>query len=256
MSSGMSWRKVWLREKDNFRQTGISGMGIQRFAAGSGKSKTEKQIFTLVLSSGGKKMKKIGFFLFLLGCSASLMAAYQYNTTGNQLYLTFDSSTTLSFDLSRSGKTNDHENFIDRGEGVADYGWYNLDTGSTGSLANGEAVTFGEDDRIGLYLKDNNGEVFTTTKSVEIAELGRDITWGKSDEVDGSVALYGGNKGSNGSHEYYVFKVSTANANGAAPSGQPLPGIIATLLVGGGTLGYLKLRKKLYASKSDPVQSA
>ena len=180
----------------------------------------------------------------------SAMAAYQYKTTGNQGWLTFDSDTTLAFDLGRSGKDKDHENFIDRGQGVADYGWYNLDTGATGSFQNGLSATFSENDRIGLYVKDANGKVYTSTKSVNNSNLGNDIVWGKSDVVDGGLSIYGGNKGSNGTHEYYVFQVSTANnTNGKTPSGQPLPGIIATLVVGGGTVLYLKKRKKLYASK-------
>ena len=198
-------------------------------------------------------MKKILLLLFLISGSVSLMAAYQYNTKGNQLWLTFDSSTTVAFDVSRSGKTNDHENFIDRGEGIADYGWYNLETGTTGSFLNGASATFSTTDRVGLYVKDANGNVYTSTKPGKQGDipssLGDDILWGKSNEVDGSIALYGGNKGSNGSHEYYVFKVNTANTNNKAPSGQPLPGIIATLVLGGGTLVYLKKRKKLYESK-------
>ena len=145
---------------------------------------------------------------------------------------------------------NDHENFIDRGQGVADYGWYNLDTHEHGSFANGASATFDSTDRIGLYVKDNEGNVYRSTKSGGEPELGTDLIWGKSSEIDGNIALYGGNKGSNGSHEYYVFKVSTANANNSkAPSGQPLPGIIATLLLGGGTVLYLKKRKKLMADK-------
>ena len=194
-------------------------------------------------------MKKMFLLLFLLCGMSSLMAAYQYNIKGNQGWLTFDSATTVSFDLSRSGKDNDHENFIDRGEGIADYGWYNMDTGATGSFLNGSSATFSESDRIGFYIKDNQGQVFTSTKSVEIAALGNDIVWGKSSVVDGALAVYGGNKGSNGTHEYYVFQVSTANANGKTPSGQPLPGIIATLVIGGGTVVYLKKRKKLVAEK-------
>ena len=76
-----------------------------------------------------------------------------------------------------------------------------------------------------------------------------DDIWGKAKIVDGNLQLGGGNMGSNGTHEFYVFKVNTANASGKTPSGQPLPGIIATLIVGGGSLLYLKKRKKLYASK-------
>ena len=195
-------------------------------------------------------MKKVFFVPVFLCLAISAMAAYQYKTKGNQGWLTFDSDTTLAFDLGRSGKDKDHENFIDRGQGVADYGWYNLDTGATGSFQNGLSATFSENDRIGLYVKDAEGQIFTTTKSTKNANLGNNVVWGKSSLVDGALALYGGNNGSNGTHEYYVFQVSTANnTNGKTPSGQPLPGIIATLVVGGGTVLYLKKRKKLYASK-------
>ena len=194
-------------------------------------------------------MKRILLLAFFFGCTLSLMAAYQYNTSGNQGWLTFDSSTTVSFDLSRSGKDNDHENFIDRGEGIADYGWYNLENGETGSFANGASATFSENDRVGFYVKDNEGNIYTSTKTVTNSNLGSDLIWGKSSMVDGAIALYGGDKGSNGTHEYYVFSVNTANANNKTPSGQPLPGIIATLVVGGGALVYLKKRKKLNESK-------
>lgn len=192
-------------------------------------------------------MKKHILIALLLGIMPfSAMAAYQYETKGNQGWLTFDSETTVAFDLTRSGKDKNHENFIDRGEGVADYGWYNLDTGASGSFSNGLAATFTENDRIGLYVTDNQGNTFLSTKPRSPFE---DDTWGKAKIVDGNLQLGGGNMGSNGTHEFYVFKVNTANASGKTPSGQPLPGIIATLLVGGGALVYLKKRKKLLASK-------
>ena len=191
-------------------------------------------------------MKKV--FLASVVCSFALsaMAAYQYESKGNQGWLTFDSTTTLAFDLERSGKDKDHENFIDRGQGIADYGWYNLDTGATGSFNNGLNATFNKNDRIGLYVTDNNGNTYLSTKPRSPFE---DDTWGKAKIVDGNLQLGGGNMGSNGTHEFYVFKVNTANASGKTPSGQPLPGIIATLVVGGWTLLYLKKRKKLYNSK-------
>ena len=63
------------------------------------------------------------------------------------------------------------------------------------------------------------------------------------------LGVGGGNMGSNGTKEFYVFKINSANASGQTPSGQPLPGIVATLLLGGGTLVYLKKRNKLLASK-------
>lgn len=188
--------------------------------------------------------------IIAFAAALSLEAAYQYSGKGNEVYLTFTSETTVALDVSRSGKDKDHENFIDRGEGIADYGWYNLDNNKEfGSLANGATATFDENDRIGLYVKDADGNIFRSTKRGGEPGVGTHLIWGKANEIDGSIALYGGNKGSNGTHEYYVFKVNNANANGKTPSGQPLPGIIATLVVGGGAIAYLKKRKKLIASK-------
>ena len=191
-------------------------------------------------------MKKIIFVSMLMSMAISVMAAWQYEAKGNQGWLTFDSETTIAFDLGRSGKDKDHVNFIDRGEGIADYGWYNLETGESGSFNNGLSATFSADDRIGLYVTDNTGNTYLSTKPR--APFEEDI-WGKARVVDGNLFLGGGNMGSNGTHEFYVFKVNNSNASSKTPSGQPLPGIIATLVVGGGTLAYLKKRKKLYAAK-------
>lgn len=179
--------------------------------------------------------------LFLSFLSIVLCGAYQYNTKGNQSWLTFDTSTSLYFDVDRSGKDKDHENFIDKGEGIADWGWYNLNTNESGSFKNGEEFVFTENDKIALWVKDNEGKIYSSTNNVP------DFIWGKSDTNDGVFKIYGGNKGSNGTHEYYVFKVTTAPSNNNTPSGQPLPGIIATLIIGGGGLVYLKNRKKLLA---------
>ena len=201
----------------------------------------------LYRKSQGSIMKKQILIALLLGIMPfSAMAAYQYETKGNQGWLTFDSETTVAFDLVRSGKDKDQNNFIDRGEGIVDFGWYNLDTGATGSFDKGLSTTFTENDRIGLYVTDNQGNTFLSTKPRSPFE---DDLWGKVRIIDGNLHLAGGNFGSNGTHEYYVFKVNNANTSGKTPSGQPLPGIIATLLVGGGTLIYLKKRKKLLASK-------
>ena len=182
----------------------------------------------------------ISFIILFIGMSA--MAAYQYNTKGNQGWLTFDSTTTVGFELGRSGKDNDHENFIDRGNGVTDYGWYNLDTGASGSFTNGVTATFTESDRIGLYVTDNTGKTYLSTKSTSLFE---DSIWGKSKLVDGGITIGGGNMGSNGTHEYYVFKVTTSPGNGNnTPNGQPLPGIIYTLMTGLLFLVYIYIKRK------------
>jgi hypothetical protein len=188
-------------------------------------------------------MKYIFLFLFLF-INFSLFAAYQYNVKGNQGWLTFDSNTTVSFDLGTTGKDKDHVNFIDRGEGIADYGWYNIETGETGSFNNGLTATFKETDKIGLYVTDNKGKTYLSTKPKNNYSFENDI-WGKSKLINDSIYIAGGNFGSNGTHEYFVFKIHTANPHNNTPNGQPLPGIFATLIVGGIIIWYLKNRKKL-----------
>lgn len=183
---------------------------------------------------------------YILICIISLItlnifAAYQYETKGNQGWLTFDSDTILSVEIGTSGKDKNHENFIDRGNGIVDYGWYNMDTGEYGSFDNGLTATFNKDNKIGLYVTDNQGNTYLSTKPQKPFE---DDIWGKSKLVDGSLTIGGGNMGSNGTHEYYVFKVNAVPSNNT-PTGQPLPGIIATLIVGGGGIWYLRNRKRM-----------
>ena len=195
--------------------------------------------------------KKVFLSAAVVACSVPAIAAFQYESQGNEGWLTFDGETTLAFDLgieSRKDKDNGQNNYIDEGGGVADYGWYNLNDDSFGSFNDGLSATFNEDDKIGFWVKDNEGNVFVSTRLK--GEAPDYVSFGKSREYESGFSVYGGNFGSNGTQEFYVFKVNTANSNNQnTPSGQPLPGIVATLIVGGGTVLYLKKRKKLYADK-------
>jgi hypothetical protein len=186
-------------------------------------------------------MKQLLFFICFY--VFSLTAAYQYNFKGNQGWLTFDSETTVSFEVSRSGKDKEHENFIDKGNGISDFGWYKLETGDSGSFK-GASFTFTEKDKIGLYVTDSSGNTYLSTKPNKNYPFENDI-WGKSKLVEGYLSIGGGNFGSNGTHEYYVFKINVENKNTNQPTGQPLPGIIATLIIGIGSLFYIKKRKEL-----------
>lgn len=183
---------------------------------------------------------------------SNAMGAYQYNWKGNQGWLTFDGTTTIASDLTVDGRKEepgDNDNYIDEGGNFNDYGWYNLDTGTYGSFNNGTAVTFTGEDRIGLWVKDNAGDVYLSTKPDNSAP--DNVFWGKTQAISGGYSVAGGNFGSNGTQEYYIFKVNYDNASssGDAPNGQPLPGIAATLLVGGGALIYLKKRRRNLQAK-------
>ena len=199
-------------------------------------------------------MKKLFLLFLMFGAALSAMSAYQYNVEGNQGYLSFDGETTVAFDLtleSRKDKDNGQDNYIDRGQGYADFGWYDLDDpGKRGSFKNGASASFTEKDRIGFWVKDNAGNIYTSTKPDKDAP--DNVIWGKSREIDGGFSVAGGDFGSNGTQEYYTFKINTANSgNAPAPSGQPLPGIIAVLAVGGIALGAGKfyLKKRAEAKK-------
>ena len=196
-------------------------------------------------------LKSFSASIVLFCAIFSLKAAYQYNIKGNQGWLSFDGKTTVAFDLTRESqknKDNGQDNYIDRGGDYKDYGWYNLDTGAHGSFKDGQAATFNENDRIGLWVKDNAGDVYASTKPEKNAP--DNILWGKSRIFDDSFAVAGGNFGSNGTQEYYVFKVSTANTSNNPPTGQPLPGIIAVLALGGAALGV----KKWQSNKKNKVK--
>ena len=188
----------------------------------------------------------------LVICAAmSVMAAYQYNVKGNQGWLSFDGATTVSFDVvreSQKDKDNGQENYIDRGQGINDYGWYNIETGASGSLKDGATASFSESDKIGFWVKDEKGNVYTSTKPSRKSP--DNVIWGKSRAVEGGFSVAGGNFGSNGTQEYYVFKVNAnAASNGKAPSGQPLPGILAVLAVGGAAWGLKKAYDRKKAQK-------
>ena len=110
------------------------------------------------------------------------------------------------------------------------------------------SASFTENDRIGFWVKDNVGDVYVSIMPEKDAAA--NIIWGKSREIDGGFSVAGGNFGSNGTQEYYVFKVNTANTNGGkTPSGQPLPGIIAVLAAGGIAFGV----SKLYRNKKNRI---
>ena len=125
-----------------------------------------------------------------------------------------------------------------------------------GDMKTGTLGEFNPGDKIVLWLETTaaNGQksAFTmyspTTQTSDIWMLGSAgesivFNWGDFG-VD-----YGKKSQSAINPAGFVFSITTNNTVPA--SGQPLPGVIATLLVGGGTLAYLKNRKKLYGNEKN-----
>ena len=137
---------------------------------------------------------------------------------------------------------------------LKDYGWYNLTTGEVGSFANGAVGVFNAGDKIGIWMDYEGDGIYTTTQNsgIEGAKFGyayqgsegycvhRGSYWVNR---DGSDNMTGRNTYEDKSH--YEYQLTTVDIP-PAPSGQPLPGALATLLIGGAALfgGKAASRKK------------
>ena len=209
-------------------------------------------------------------------------AALQYNlqTGTGEAWFSVDSKQTVYVDV----KKNDGSNVALGDSVITNIGWYNYNEvanyrngnnggrpggnrpgrpgGNTtsaamptlhyGDMKTGVLGEFSAGDKIVLWVETTsaNGkkETFTmyspTTQDSDI--------WMLSKSGDSIIFNWGdfgvdyGKKSQNAINPAgFKFAIST----NAPTSGQPLPGIIATLLVGSGTVLYLKKRKKLYAAK-------
>lgn len=187
---------------------------------------------------GKASMKKIYIFLLTIFSSLSF-AAVQYEFHGNQGWLEITGEESISSSIGIvSLKDGTQENFIDRGGSWKDYGWYNLESKETGSFLSTESFKFSDGDKIGFWVKDNSGQIYTSTKTK--SEIFSNSIWGKSKMIDGGISLGGGDFGSNGTHEFYVFQIKTIQSDQKPPTGQPLPGIIFVLIFGAAFLVFIR----------------
>lgn len=111
---------------------------------------------------------------------------------------------------------------------LSDYIRAHADNAEFGKKVNGGLVELGAlkaGDRVGFYLERNNGDtiyesVFTTKHGTDYIEFDKNGGTGKDEWMS----------------------ISNVKAS-PAPSGQPLPGLLAVLLIGGVGAGALKMRK-------------
>ena len=214
---------------------------------------------------------------------ASAALQYSLQTGTGEAWFSVDSKQTVYVDV----KKNDGSNVAIGDSVISNIGWYNYDDvasyrgnqggrpggnhnnwrpgrpGSNttsaampelhyGDMKTGVLGEFSAGDKIVLWVETTSAsgekETFTmyspTTQDSDI--------WMLSKSGDSIIFNWGdfgvdyGKKSQNAINPAgFQFALSTK----APTSGQPLPGIIATLLVGGGTVLYLKKRKKLYGSK-------
>ena len=221
--------------------------------------------------------------LSVVALPASAALQYSLQTGTGEAWFSVDSKQTVYVDV----KKNDGSNVALGDSVISNIGWYNYNDvasyrgnqggrpggnhnnwrpgrpgGNTtsaampelhyGDMKTGVLGEFSAGDKIVLWVETTsaNGqkETFTmyspTTQDSDI--------WMLSKSGDSIIFNWGdfgvdyGKKSQNAINPAgFQFAIST----NAPTSGQPLPGIIATLLVGSGTVFYLKKRKKLYDSK-------
>ncbi len=193
----------------------------------------------------------------MLLAAAQVSAAYQYNgpadygrsggyftfTGAGKTYLAFQSAgvRTESFFF---GVLADPIAGLDPAAGFTDWGYYSIDDPGrlVSAQADGRIGAFDADDAIGIWLRDEDGDVYTSTDTrID------DRIFGGSGRDDGKFCIYD----QDGfvcdplgllpaSHYEYSLMVT-----GFFPSGQPLPGILASLLVSCGCgMAFMRRRRK------------
>ena len=209
-----------------------------------------------------KKFFAVAFGAFLAMTATTVSAAIQYKveTFSGGSWFSVDEKQTIYLNVKdKDGKA------ISLGDSViSNIGWYKYNEMASslipgvptpqvnvGDMKTGKLGEFSPEDKIVLWIEttDANGKK-ETFSMFNPRDLRHDI-WLSADTADNVVLNWG---------DYVDITNSQTVANPAGfefsittnpPSGQPLPGIIATLLVGGGcgSLIYLKKRKKLKAAK-------
>ena len=223
-------------------------------------------------------MKKHFSALFAIALTSAAIpesAAIQYNiqAENGQAYFSVDTKQTVYVDVKKNGS-----NVAIKDSVITDIGWYKYEDvvqfyenlpkpgegpsrpwdtfgpgpeRHAGDIKTGMLGEFSPDDKIVLWVETTSSGGEKSTYSMYITNTKEKDVWllGESGEsLIFNWGQFGFDYGKQAQHslnpEGYEFSITTRQ-----PSGQPLPGIIATLIVGGGTVLYLKKRKKLYAVK-------
>ena len=214
------------------------------------------------------------FAIVLASAAIPASAAIQYNmqTDTGKAYITVDTKQNLYVDV----KKPDGTDISVKDSVITGIGWYKYEDvieffanlpppggGSSrpwdtfgpgpelhrGDLTTGLLGEFSPDDKIVLWVETTSASGEKSTFAMYQTNTKEQEVWllEKSGET---ISFNWGEYGYNnvGQHALapagFEFAISTR-----PPSGQPLPGIIATLIVGGGAVAYLKKRKKLSADK-------
>ncbi|MPM91022.1 hypothetical protein SDC9_138147 [bioreactor metagenome] len=188
-------------------------------------------------------MKKVFALLFGLFLVSTSYGAYQYNEyvglSSNPEYLSVNKSgnVTLSFESDSMLKWNTLvlTTVTDGVATVSEIGVTGKDV-NLGNLKEGSLVTF----------------VFKNSQYTSSLNKFSGLDWGYNSEwPDASgVYVFHNNFGQWGTDQYEQYRFTVGGSDSPAPVGQPLPGALAALLVGGGAVGAFSLRKRMKDKKN------
>ena len=221
--------------------------------------------------------------LSVVALPASAALQYSLQTGTGEAWFSVDSKQTVYVDV----KKNDGSNVALGDSVISNIGWYNYNDvasyrgnqggrpggnhnnwrpgrpgGNTtsaampelhyGDMKTGLLGEFSAGDKIVLWVETTSANGKKETFTIYSPTTHDSDIWMLSESGDSIIFNWGdfgvdyGKKSQNAINPPgFQFAISTK----APPSGQPLPGIIATLLVGGGAVFYLKKRKKTKAIK-------
>lgn len=187
------------------------------------------------------KMKKL-LLSALLAIGFSTFATFQYNQVGSQGYFTFDAPTALNMTTSIFNNPFSLHHIAP----ISDFGYYKLGSDKlTGNRfisadQNNFLGNFTSADKIGIWIQDANHNIYTSTRLHNGFS-----TFGSAGSDATNFTLYKPFSIETYS-SHYEYKIMEKNA----PSGQPLPGVLTSLLVAGGVAWGLKKRREKNSAQS------
>lgn len=143
---------------------------------------------------------------------------------------------------------------------LSDYGIYLLTESVEDRVylsMNGQGVNIYEGDQFGVYYKDADGKIVTTTEnwvgSFDRAKAGNHYddgtSWYATEPMtthSGFLCLFQGDHGNFPTElewDHFEFGFVTAEPPSEPLTGQPLPGVMLSSMIGIGVVGYMKKRK-------------
>ncbi len=208
------------------------------------------------------KMKK-NLMLFLL-CVSACVFAYEYNGGTFQYhsdnvsgtsngYVTFTGATNLYFtetQIFTGTVTKGKNTYTDSMPSIVSWGAYKTDSPTSLITAgkNGFVGTFSASDTLGIWMRSAEGNIYTSTATGVSGQTFAKGAWHQYSETspinfclydDVTFNVPGSSFNYTASHFEYTL------GSGDAPlSGQPLPGVLASILVGGAGLWAVRRRSR------------